>query len=78
MLTGIIGALLASPCAPRPPVTGEIACVAARAGAWLHARAGELCEEEIGAVGVLAREIAERLPEARRRLYTDIETENVL
>lgn len=76
VLTGVVGAFLAT--APVTPPGGGQGAIAARAGAWLHARAGELCEAEIGAVGVVAREIAERLPEARRLLYTDIETENEL
>jgi NAD(P)H-hydrate epimerase len=66
VLTGVIGALLAGGLAP---------CAAARVGAWLHARAGELCESEIGAAGALAREIAGRIPEARSCVYTDKEAE---
>ncbi len=60
VLTGLIGALLAA---------GLSAFDAARAGAYLHALAGERCEAEIGAVGTLAGDIAQRLPEARRMLY---------
>jgi len=59
VLTGVIAALLAS---------GLSASDAARAGAFLHARAGELAEQEIGASGVLASEIRDRIPAARREL----------
>ncbi len=61
VLTGVIGALLAG---------GLLPLCAARAGAWLHARAGELC-----GTGTLAREIAGRIPEALSCVYTDRETE---
>ena len=59
VLTGVIAALLAS---------GLSAPDAARAGAYWHALAGECAEKEIGRVGVLATEIRERLPVARRLL----------
>lgn len=59
VLTGVIGALLAGGLSPLE---------ATRVGAWLHARAGELCE-----VGALARDIAGRIPEARSSVYTDRE-----
>lgn len=59
VLTGVIAALLAS---------GLSASDAARAGAFLHARAGELAEQEIGASGALASEIRDRIPAARRAL----------
>jgi ADP-dependent NAD(P)H-hydrate dehydratase / NAD(P)H-hydrate epimerase len=59
VLTGVIGALLAQ---------GMTTTNAARAGAYLHAVAGELCEQHIGCVGVLATEIRDMLPEARRQL----------
>jgi ADP-dependent NAD(P)H-hydrate dehydratase / NAD(P)H-hydrate epimerase len=62
VLTGVIGALLAG---------GLVPLDAARAGAWLHARAGELC-----CTGTLAREIAERIPQALSCVYTDRETES--
>jgi ADP-dependent NAD(P)H-hydrate dehydratase / NAD(P)H-hydrate epimerase len=62
VLTGVIGALLAGGLTPLD---------AARAGAWLHARAGELCS-----TGTLARELAGRIPEALSCVYTDRETES--
>ena len=60
MLTGVIATMLAQK-------TSGI--TSARIGAYLHALAGEIAEEQIGAVGVLAGEVRDRLPEARRRLY---------
>jgi NAD(P)H-hydrate epimerase len=62
VLTGVIGALLAS---------GMNGYDAARAGAYLHALSGELCEREIGAAGVLAGEIRDHMPEARELLYSN-------
>ena len=62
VLTGVIGALLA---------TGMSGYDAARAGAYLHALSGELCEREIGAAGVLATEIRDHIPQARRLLYSN-------
>lgn len=59
VLTGVIAALLAG---------GLCASDAARVGAFLHARAGELAEQEIGACGTLATEIRDRIPAARRWL----------
>ena len=59
VLTGVIGALLAQ---------GMTTTDAARAGAYLHALAGEIAEERIGRIGVIATEIRDFLPEARRQL----------
>lgn len=59
VLTGVIGALLAQ---------GLSATEAARAGAYWHALAGECAEREIGKIGVLATDIRDRLPVARRWL----------
>ena len=39
---------------------------AAVAGAWLHGRAGEICEERIGKAGVLASDVAAVLPQVLR------------
>ncbi len=61
VLTGVIGALLA---------TGMTGYDAARAGAYLHALSGEICERQIGATGVLAGEIRDHLPQARELLYS--------
>ncbi len=63
VLTGLIAALLAD----RENTLS--ATDAARSGAFLHALAGEWCEKERGAVGVVATEIRDALPEARRSLY---------
>jgi ADP-dependent NAD(P)H-hydrate dehydratase / NAD(P)H-hydrate epimerase len=59
VLTGVIAAMLAQ---------GMTTTDAARAGAYLHALAGEMAEERIGRVGVLATEIRDFLPEARRQI----------
>jgi NAD(P)H-hydrate epimerase len=59
VLAGVIASLLAQGLDPFD---------AAVAGAWLHGRAGELCEERIGKAGVLAGDIAAALPEALREL----------
>ena len=60
VLTGVIGALLAQ------DLSGYDA---ARAGAYLHALSGQLCEREIGAAGVLSGDVRDRLPQARELLY---------
>ena len=65
VLTGVVAALLAG---------GLSALDAATAGAWLHARAGELWEAESGAVGALATELRDRLPAARQSLYGPAES----
>ncbi|MBC8104852.1 MAG: NAD(P)H-hydrate dehydratase [Cytophagales bacterium] len=62
VLTGVIGALLAS---------GLDGFDAARAGAYLHALSGEWCERQIGTAGVLATEIRDSIPQARRLLTTN-------
>lgn len=60
VLTGVIAALLGQ---------GLAAFDAARAGAYLHALAGELVEFDMGATGALAGDVRDRLPLARRALY---------
>jgi NAD(P)H-hydrate epimerase len=62
VLTGVIGALLA---------IGLTGFDAARAGSFLHALSGELCERNIGPSGVLATEIRDHMPQARELLYTN-------
>jgi NAD(P)H-hydrate epimerase len=62
VLTGVIGALLA---------IGTSGYDAARAGAYVHALSGELCEREIGASGVLATEIRDHIPQARELIYSN-------
>jgi NAD(P)H-hydrate epimerase len=57
VLTGAIGALLAA---------GEGAFEAACAGVYLHAWAGDRAALEIGGQGLLAGDIADRLPAAIR------------
>jgi NAD(P)H-hydrate epimerase len=58
VLSGVIGALLAKRMDPL-----HAAC----AGAWLHATAGQVAAERHGADVVIARDVIEALPEARRR-----------
>ncbi len=59
VLAGIIASLLAQGLTPFD---------AAVAGAWLHGRAGEVCEERIGKAGVLASDVAAALPEVLREM----------
>lgn len=60
VLTGVIGALLAQKLS---------AFDAARAGAYLHALAGEQAERDLGPAGVLAGEIRDRLPGALATVF---------
>ncbi len=53
VLSGIIGALLAQ---------GLDAASAAEVGAWLHGAAGDLGAEEVGPAGLLATDVALRIP----------------
>ena len=53
MLSGIIGALLAQGLAPVD---------AARIGVFVHARAGDLCAARLGARGLCATDLLERIP----------------
>jgi NAD(P)H-hydrate epimerase len=62
VLTGVIATLLAQ---------GLGAGDAARAGAYLHALAGEVCAREVGVVGTLATDVRDRLPRARQMLYDE-------
>ncbi len=55
VLTGVVTALL---CQKLPPLD------AARLGAHLHGLAGDLAAEEIGPVGLTARDVIDRLPRA--------------
>ncbi|MBI5878415.1 MAG: NAD(P)H-hydrate dehydratase [Chloroflexi bacterium] len=57
VLAGIIAGLLAQAVAPYD---------AALAGGYLHGLAGELARDEIGDAGVLAGDLLERIPRARR------------
>lgn len=59
VLTGLLLALLAQGLAPYD---------AARLGVYVHGRAGELAEATTGPLGVLASDVAERLPAALREL----------
>lgn len=61
VLTGTIAALLAQK---------HEAWAAARAGAYLHALAGDLAAEQHGIAGVLATDVRDCLAPARERLYT--------
>jgi NAD(P)H-hydrate epimerase len=60
VLTGIIAAYLAQELS---------ADNAARAGAYIHALAGEIAAEELGTAGVIASDICYNIPRARQRLY---------
>ncbi|MGI6212238.1 MAG: NAD(P)H-hydrate dehydratase [Anaerovoracaceae bacterium] len=55
VLTGVITALMGQ---------GLSAWDAARAGCWLHGRAGDIAAEEKGEYGLIARDIAEAMPYA--------------
>jgi NAD(P)H-hydrate epimerase len=57
VLSGVIGAYLAKHMDP---------FVAACAGVWVHARAGQLAARRVGDEGVIARDVIEALPGARR------------
>jgi hypothetical protein len=59
VLAGTIGALLAQGLAPFD---------AARLGVYLHGQAGELVRERIGDAGLLASDLPDAVPLARRRL----------
>ncbi len=59
ILAGAITGLLAQGLSPY-----HAACL----GAWLHGRAGELCEERIGCAGVVASDLLPLLPEAMNEL----------
>ena len=59
VLAGVITGLLAQ---------GLSAFHAACLGAWLHGRAGELCEQKIGCAGVVARDLLPLLPAAMNEL----------
>jgi NAD(P)H-hydrate epimerase len=61
VLAGIVGALLAGGMAAEP---------AAWAGAYLHGLAGEILEETLGDAGLLASELADAIPLARRRVVS--------
>jgi ADP-dependent NAD(P)H-hydrate dehydratase / NAD(P)H-hydrate epimerase len=60
VLTGVVATLLAQ---------GLSAFDAARAAAYLHALAGEIAANELGAAGILAGDVRDRIPIARRLLY---------
>ncbi|MDX1931053.1 MAG: NAD(P)H-hydrate dehydratase [Capsulimonadales bacterium] len=60
VLTGVIGALLGQALS---------AFDAARAGAYLHALAGEIAAETLGTTGVIATDVRDRVPLARKKLY---------
>lgn len=55
VLSGLIAALLGQ---------GLGAFDAARLGVYVHGLAGDLCAEHIGAVGLLARDVAQAIPQA--------------
>jgi NAD(P)H-hydrate epimerase len=59
VLTGIISGLLAQ---------GQAAEDACRLGVFLHGYAGDMAAEEKGSVGILARDVIERLPNGLRAL----------
>lgn len=57
VLTGVIAALLGQGLSPFD---------AARLGAWIHGRAGDLAAAELGEISMTARDLLERLPAAFR------------
>lgn len=57
LLTGVIAALMAQ---------GMSSFDAARFGAWIHGRAGDLAAAEVGEISMSARDLLERLPAAFR------------
>lgn len=59
VLTGIIGALLAQ---------GLTTTAAAVAGVYIHGRAGDLATQELGPAGVIAGDIARKIPEALKSI----------
>lgn len=59
VLAGLIGSLLAQGCSPMD---------AALLGAWLHSGAGDLAAGQIGQIGIVATDIASRIPAARDTL----------
>jgi NAD(P)H-hydrate epimerase len=59
VLSGVIGALLSKRLHPF-----HAAC----AGTWLHATAGQVAAERLGADVLIARDVIDALPEARRRV----------
>jgi NAD(P)H-hydrate epimerase len=61
VLAGVIGSLLGQGLAPYD---------AARVGVYLHGRAADLLEPDLGDAGALASEIADRVPRARRELVS--------
>jgi hydroxyethylthiazole kinase-like uncharacterized protein yjeF len=68
VLTGVIGAYLGQ---------GLSAFDAARAGAYVHALAGEAAAESLGNIGVLAGDVRDHLPIARRRLYEPMKLDDL-
>ena len=62
VLAGLIAALVAG---------GLPVGDAAAAGAWLHGAAAESLAEELGDAGLLAHEVADRVPRVRRRLRAE-------
>ena len=64
ILTGVIGAMLAQKSPQMSPYD------AARAGAYLHALAGEQAARDLGRAGVIASDVMARLPSAREMLYS--------
>jgi len=57
VLTGIISVFLAQGCLP---------VIAAGVGVFLHSLAGDMAAEDIGKVGMIAGDILDRLPRARK------------
>lgn len=66
-LAGLLGALLADQGAHGlPHFVGNVA----RLAVYLHGLAGDVCAHELGAQGILAHELALRLPQTMRELLT--------
>jgi NAD(P)H-hydrate epimerase len=62
VLAGALGALLAA---------GYGAEDAALVAVWLHGAAGEICARRLGDAGLLAEELADALPIARREVFRE-------
>lgn len=62
VLTGVIGALLAQGLPP---------AAAAAAGVWLHGRAGDRLRPRFGDAGLLAGDLLDEIPAARRELHSE-------
>jgi len=69
VLTGVIAALLHQPvCRPEGGGRAPEAYEAARLGAWVHGRAGDLAAADLGELSLTARDLLDHLPRAFRSI----------